>query len=420
MPAEAGAVRHVPAREVDERVLHLDALDVGDAPGRDVHVAAGVDAVAVRSGAEAAAVHVVEPLGVGQPLAVVAAVHEARSSRVPGAEPAGVDVVLPSGGVEHLGEALADRGHEHPADHGGEAAGSGKGAVQDRALRHPHADRRQLAVVPGDVPEELVGERDVQVRHGAGQGRIGVPGGLRTGAVEVDVQGIALLGDGAHHGEDVGVGLVGLARRVVDARAPDAVGQRAQLGARHLLGVSQRLLPRRLDELQAELVHQAEIAGGADVVASDHRLDVQPHVLGVAALLGEGAEHVLPELAPFHHLDAQDADALVEDLQGGAPQHAAGIGGVGAGGDPGDQAPVQEDRLDHHHVVGVGPGHVGIVEEELVAVVKARRFAVPFDEVLDGVRGGGGEAQMAGAGQHHLALAVVERAHDLAALGHDG
>jgi hypothetical protein len=43
--AETTAIPQMPTREVDKGVLHLDALNVGDAARGDVHVASGVHPV---------------------------------------------------------------------------------------------------------------------------------------------------------------------------------------------------------------------------------------------------------------------------------------------------------------------------------------------------------------------------------------
>src|SRR3990172_7889830 len=79
-----------------------------------------------------------------------------------------------------------------------------------------------------------------------------------------------------------------------------------------------------------------------------------------------------------------------------------------------------ENRFDDHHVVGVRAGDVRIIEEKLVAVEKAGRFSESLHQTRDGIGGRRGEAQVAGAGEHHHALLIVERTHALAALGHDG
>src|SRR5262249_4408032 len=59
---EAAAVAVVRAGEIEKRILHLDALDVADARRRNVHMTAGVDAIAAGGSAHAGAVDVVEPL----------------------------------------------------------------------------------------------------------------------------------------------------------------------------------------------------------------------------------------------------------------------------------------------------------------------------------------------------------------------
>ena len=282
----------------------------------------------------------------------------------------GVDVVRAARGVEHLGNALADGGHQHVAHPRRGAAGSGIGAVEDGALRHLDGDRPHLAVAPRHVPEQRVGERQGDMRHGAREGGVVVRVGLRAGALQIELQLVTLLGHGAV--ELLGHGRARLAVQGGDILPgnPGAVRQRAQLGPGLGLRILDHAPAGRLDKIGAKLLHQPKVAIGADVVAGDHGLHVQTHVLRSTAHAGEGTEHVFAELVLLDDLEAADADALVKDLQRASPQHAAGVRGVGAGGGPGDQLALVEDGLDDHHVVGVGACHVGIVEEELVAVVE--------------------------------------------------
>ena len=110
----------------------------------------------------------------------------------------------------------------------------------------------------------------------------------------------------------------------------------------------------------------------------------------------------------------------MENLIGSAPKQPAGVGGVRGAGRPGNPFALIEDRLDDHHVVGVRAGYIRIVKEDLIAVEKAWRLTEPLHEHPDGIGGGGGKAQVAGAGQHHGALRVVKGTHTLPALGDDG
>src|SRR6202007_181129 len=60
--AETATVGGVRAGEIEKRILHLDAFDVADARRRDIHMAAGVDAIAMRRCAHAGTVDIIEPL----------------------------------------------------------------------------------------------------------------------------------------------------------------------------------------------------------------------------------------------------------------------------------------------------------------------------------------------------------------------
>ena len=418
--AEAGAVGVVIAREVQHRVLHLGALDVADTPRGDIHVAAGIDAVPQRRCPQAAAVDVVDAHGRADPFTVVAGGYVAGAAFVPDGVPRRRHVLVPARGEQHLAGGLAHGRHQDAAHHRGRGAGRREPAVQHRAFRNHQFHWSELAVAPGHVPEECVGDGDADQSSRAGKRGVDVAVGLRARAGDVQRQVVGLLGERAEDLERYGLAGLGIQRGEVGASGPAAVRQGSELGPRRRLGVADDPGARGLNELQAELVHQAEIAPGAHVVAGDHGLEVQAHVLRVPALLGEGLEHVLAEDIAFHHLEAHDPDALVEDLGSRPPQHAAGVRGMGAGGHPADEPAVMEDRLDDHHVIGVRSRHVRVVEEELVAVEKSRRLSEAFDEILDGVRCRMGETQVPGAGQHHGAAGVVERAHALPALGDDG
>src|SRR3972149_2678717 len=129
-----------------------------------------------------------------------------------------------------------------------------------------------------------------------------------------------------------------------------------------------------MDKLRAKLLHQTQIAFCANVVARDHRFKIEPDVLRVAALFGKALKDIFPELAALDNLETHDADPLMEDLVSSSAQQPAGVGRMRAGRRPGDQLiSAVEDRLDDPLVVGMRARHIGIVEEELIAVVKTGR-----------------------------------------------
>ena len=408
----------VPA-EVEERVLELGPLDVADPARRDVHLAAGRDAVPGRGRTKAAAVDVVEPLGVRQAAAIVAAVEETGAAQVPEGAPRGVDVVVVAGREEHLRQALADRLDHVLADPRRAPAGRRKAAVERRAFRDVDPDGLQATVAPRYVPEELVRQGDRDVGGRARQGRVLVTRELVAGTREIKLELVAAL---RRRADD----LVRIRRpgrvvpgRAIDPAAPDPVRDRCQLASGHRLRIGDQFRPGGLDEIDAELPDQGRVAARADDVGRRSRLDVHPDVVGVAALLDDGLEDVLAEHPALDDLEAQDPDPLVEDLGGGAAQDPAGVGGVGARGNPADPPTGMEDRRDLHDVVGVRARDVRVVDDELVALVDPRVVVEPLDHPADRIRGGGREPEMAGAGQDHRPGGVVERAHALAALGDD-
>ena len=121
-------VDHVIAAQIHQRILHLDILDIGNADGWIVHVAAGRDTVAIGRRAEARAVHVVDALPDRVAVLVLAAIHETRTADVETAAagaaaiPGGIDVLLQPGRVQHLGDARACRRREEAANAGRAAA----------------------------------------------------------------------------------------------------------------------------------------------------------------------------------------------------------------------------------------------------------------------------------------------------------
>ena len=192
--AEAAAVGIVRAREIEKRILHLDALDIADAGGGNIHVAAGVDAVAVRRRAHARAMNIVKPLGDGDALARMAAVKvTGPADEFQIARRRRIDVVVASGSVDHLRHGFTDCGNEHVADARTGAAGRGILAVQNRPFGHVHFHGAHLAVAPRHVPEERVGQRQREMSDGARQGGVMIGIGLRAGVGEIEVKLVALF-----------------------------------------------------------------------------------------------------------------------------------------------------------------------------------------------------------------------------------
>ena len=178
--AEATAVAVMRAGEIEKRILHLDALDVADTRRGNVHMTAGVDAVAAGRSAHAGAVNIVESLCHWNAFARVAAVEVSRpTDELQVASGGGVDVIVAPRGIDHLGDAFADRGDQYVADARRRAAGRRIFAVEDRSLRHMDFHRPHFAVAPGHVPEKGVRERQRNVGYRTGQGRVVVGVSLR-------------------------------------------------------------------------------------------------------------------------------------------------------------------------------------------------------------------------------------------------
>src|SRR4029078_7556048 len=93
-------------------------------------------------------------------------------------------------------------------------------------------------------------------------------------------------------------------------RHPCAVRHRAELGAGFRLRVFDHLRPRPLDKLETEFFHQTEIALGANVVAGNHRLQIEPDILRIAAHAGQSLKHVFARLASLAALDSRSAHTL--------------------------------------------------------------------------------------------------------------
>src|SRR5512143_2686504 len=98
--SRAASIHVVIAGEIDERILHLDPLDIADAPGRNIGIAAAMDPVARWRSAQSRPITVVKPLRHNQPFPIVPAVKRLRPSPVPNTLPRRVNISLPSA-VKH-------------------------------------------------------------------------------------------------------------------------------------------------------------------------------------------------------------------------------------------------------------------------------------------------------------------------------
>src|SRR5690349_17517922 len=143
---EAAAVGIVRASEVKKWVLHFDALDVADPCRRNVHVAAGIDAVAMGRGAHARTVNVIKALRHGDAFARMAAVKITRAAdefQIAGGRR--VHVVITARSVDHLRHRFAHGANQNVADARTRAARRGILAIEDAALGHMNFYRPHLA-----------------------------------------------------------------------------------------------------------------------------------------------------------------------------------------------------------------------------------------------------------------------------------
>ena len=253
------------------------------------------------------------------------------------------------------------------------------------------------------------------MRQRARQRRVLVVILLRARAGEVEADLVARLRHGAPHLERARAPHRGRVR----PRAPGAIRKLAQLRARETLAVLDQLPHRRLDELEAELLHQPQHARAAHVVRGDAGPQIELDVVRVAALLDDGLADVVAELTALHDLERADAETLVVDLGRRAAEQPARVGGVRAAGGPADEPALGEDRHHHHLVIGVRPRDVRVVVEDLVALMEPWRAAELADEELDRVARRRGETQVPRAREDHPAARVVEGLHAFATLHDD-
>ena len=217
----------------------------------------------------------------------------------------------------------------------------------------------------------------------------------------------------------LGLPVSDVSRGGVDPAPPRAIWHGIEPIAGHTLGIFIEFFAGGAHKWKAVFLDQLEKTARANIVRGNARLQIEPDIARIAALLGQILEDVEPQLAAFHQFDAAAAHSLVEDFRGAAAQHAAGIRGVRHAGCPGDQLAVHEDRLDHHLVINVGGGNIGIVHVELIAVIDAGILRVILDDLFHCVLAAGRKAQMSRSAENRCAVRLVETGHAFAALYDD-
>ena len=155
-----------------------------------------------------------------------------------------------------------------------------------------------------------------------------------------------------------------------------------------------------------------------DVVAGDHRAQIERHHLRPAHHVEDRVPHVLAQFAALDQLDAGRGEAFGEDVlrvgREAAGIHRADVGHVHEARAPGDQLAVVVDRRDEIDVGRVQRRRVGIVEQEDVAFVDAA--LEPADDRLAGLGGAGEVMQEADAAHQQRAVGLIERDHQVVAL----
>ena len=95
--AETRAIRIVVAAEIEKGVLHLNPLDVTDSTRGDIHVSAGVHSVPHRSGPKTTSVDIVDAHRCPDSFPVSAGGNIPRSTFIPNAVRACIDIVVAPG-----------------------------------------------------------------------------------------------------------------------------------------------------------------------------------------------------------------------------------------------------------------------------------------------------------------------------------
>ncbi len=226
----------------------------------------------------------------------------------------------------NLGERLEQRvGQEHPDDVAG-GARLGRHGVDDGAFRGDHLDRREAAVVVGDLGAEHRSHRERRVGVGVVLDDVDAPrAGLgRTGVVDGDLAEFRVDGEGTDDVDPAAVGQVEQRARVVGAR-----GQLADPGAGRRLRSADDLVGEVLDVVEAVLVAQRPEPLGADLARGHLGVQVAGHVVGLADVRQDEPPHVGVAFASLHQLDDRDPQAFLEHVAPtGADAVAADVGVV--------------------------------------------------------------------------------------------
>ena len=257
IPAGAAGIRQLLAVKDEQREVLLVVLHVGELADGRARLAAGVDAVGVGEGADGAADGVDQQVAVAlaplvdaaeecrRPLAGAADAHDVAAQRLVGKQHLGDRVV---GGVERYLHRLGGRG----GDAGGKIGAverAGGGVEVDMAQRAAH---REIL-----VPRQQLVDRHHDRAAPAGIGRVH-GAGLGRGAVIVEDQPVALLGDGDLN--PVGAPVPRPAGLDIGAVAPRAIGQPRELGEEGGLRIVDDALHHALDRARPVAADELEQA----------------------------------------------------------------------------------------------------------------------------------------------------------------
>ena len=110
----------------------------------------------------------------------------------------------------------------------------------------------------------------------------------------------------------------------------DAVGQRAQRGARAAFAVGERFVERRVDDLDAVALDELQEAPLADVVARDLRAQVAGARFGRARVRAQQVDRLVDDAVAAHERHRRDHGAFGEEVAR-VGRHRAGHGAADVG-----------------------------------------------------------------------------------------
>ena len=121
------------------------------------------------------------------------------------------------------------------------------------------------------------------MRDRARQCRVVIGVGLRARTGEIEMQLVAVLPHRAV--QLLGDRFAGFTIEGGDilTRHPCTVRHRAELGAGFRFRIFDHLGAGPLNELEAKFINKPEIALGANIIPGNHRLQIEPNILGIAA-----------------------------------------------------------------------------------------------------------------------------------------